>query len=605
MKDLFHSEWRRFRRLALIVALAHALVLLFLSRLTNVLQLGYEDHAVMLAVYMVFGLILAVLQIGSYRKPSQWLWLIHRPLAPSRIFAALALAALGALALAVFLPLLLFVLATDLVTAQVVDSRHYVALILIMAFTLMAWLAGALACVSRHKATSAVLIAPLLLAMHLASVWVLLLPVFACLAWLAWIAMHGFRADREAPIVRPSVLLLTALPLQLSFFLLAFQLSKFAFEAADLVRSSYPSKTVLATDADAEAQMRSMSQNFVIDGLKDSRDPRVASWRQQLPLLDVADITPDIERFPVRHQISNLGALWWDEKRSIEWTFSHDRMMFHGRDPKTGADRGWWGTAGAATPAAAFAQIPVFGMTSNLLYAIDDTTQRQHELVRLPQGEWFVARPVRALDRMLLLTNKRVLAYRSDWRTSSPYSRPQLDWQVAAASGDEQPISISVVELLDGWLVSLFYYPGQEFDGFESLASPWQQVVHVGTDGTTKVVGERRKIRGVDISLGNSIAVPKASWWLSPPLYVLGRWPESALDEGLTQPPQFAPLPEVRMFYPVAMALMLISLALGYWWLREAPVSAARRRLWLTSCVLLGLPAFLSLICLEPRAARR
>ena len=73
---------------------------------------------------------------------------------------------------------------------------------------------------------------------------------------------------------------------------------------------------------------------------------------------------------------------------------------------------------------------------------------------------------------------------------------------------------------------------------------------------------------------------------------------------GLTQPPQLAPLPVVSMFYPVAAALMLLSFALGYWWLRGAPISAARRRLWLASCVMLGLPAVFSLVCLEPRAAR-
>ena len=152
MNDLFLSEWRRFRRHTLVVALVHVLLLLFLSRVTNPLQLGAEDQGMMLAVYMLLGLLLAVLQVGSYRKPSQWLWLIHRPLAPTRIFMALELSALAMLAVAVLLPLLAFVLATDLLTTKVVDGRHYVALVHVLAFALMAWLAGALACVGRRKA---------------------------------------------------------------------------------------------------------------------------------------------------------------------------------------------------------------------------------------------------------------------------------------------------------------------------------------------------------------------------------------------------------------------------------------------------------------------
>ncbi len=603
MKDLFFSEWSRFRRHTFIVFVVHALALLFLSRVTNVLQMPYEDHGAMLLIYILLGITLAVLQVGSYRKPSQWLWLIHRPLAPARIFASLALSALAMLALAVLLPLLVFVLATDVITTQVVDSRHYVVLIHVLAFTMMAWLAGTLACVSRHKATIAVLIAPLLLALHLASVWSLLLPVFICLAWLSWIAMHSFRADKFAPIARTSVLLLTALPLQLAFFLLVFQLSKVGIEAVELVKSSYPAKTVLESDPNVAAMLRSFSQDTVIKGLKDSRDPRADSWRQQLPLLDVADVSPDIERFPVRNQIGNLSTFWWDEKRSIEWTFSHDRMMFHGRDPKTGEDRGWWGTTGAGEPQS-FAQIPVLTMTSDTLYAIDDTTQRQYELLRLPSGEWFTGRPVRGLDRLLVLTNKRMLAYRADRRNASPFAAPLLDWQLALDSGRNGAPQVNVAELLDGWLVSFFYFPGQEMDGFEGLVLPWQQVVYVAADGASEVVGERRNIRGVNVTIGGGPAVPKASWWLSPLLYTLGRWPDSALDKGLVQPISLAPLPEIRVFYPVALALMLISLGLGYWWLRGAPINKTRRHLWLASCALLSLPAFLSMMCLEPRAAR-
>ena len=46
---------------------------------------------------------------------------------------------------------------------------------------------------------------------------------------------------------------------------------------------------------------------------------------------------------------------------------------------------------------------------------------------------------------------------------------------------------------------------------------------------------------------------------------------------------------------------MLVSLAAGYGWLRGTQVGTSRRRLWLVSCALLGMPAFLSVICLEPR----
>src|SRR5437867_5730794 len=267
MNDLIRSEWRRFRRLSLIVALCHGLALLLMSRVVEVPQLGYEDQGMMLALYMLLGLALALLQVGSYRQTSRWLWLIHRPLPPARIFAALALSALAHLSVAVLAPLLLFLVATNAFTTQVVDSRHYVALILALAFAMMAWLAGAHASTSRYKAAVAVLLAPLMLALHLASVWWLLLPVLACLAWLVFVARHSFRADRAAPIARHGVLLLTALPLQLSFFLLVFQLSKTGLALVDLL-GRRPGRTVLASDPDIDidAYLRNLGVSFFTKG---------------------------------------------------------------------------------------------------------------------------------------------------------------------------------------------------------------------------------------------------------------------------------------------------------------------------------------------------
>jgi hypothetical protein len=437
----------------------------------------------------------------------------------------------------------------------------------------------------------------------MASVWALMIPVLVCVAWLAFVARHSFRADRDAPIARHSVLLLTALPLQLGFFLLVFQLSKTSVALVDLLGSG-PGRTVLSTDTtvDVAGMMRSMSQNFIAKGLENSRDPRVAGWREQLPLLDVAEITPNIDRFPVRHQFGNVAEPWWDNTRNIKWTFSHDRMLFRGRDALGGKVRGWWGTDGLNSTEK-FSEVPTSAMTRSVLYTRDEETQRQYELVRLPAGEWFMAAPVNALDRILLLTNKRLLAYRPDRDALSRFSPPILDWQLQL-SADQPPPHTRVVELLDGWLISTYYFDEREFDGFASLTSPWQQVFFVDAEGKPAVVGERRNIRGHQVSALGPALIPVSSWWVSPPLYALAHLPDAILKTGLTQPPRFVALPAVPLFHVITLVLMLASIVAGYFWLRGTRVRASRRNLWLASCAVLGVPAFLSLVCLEPRVPR-
>jgi hypothetical protein len=151
--------------------------------------------------------------------------------------------------------------------------------------------------------------------------------------------------------------------------------------------------------------------------------------------------------------------------------------------------------------------------------------------------------------------------------------------------------------------VSLFYFDDWEFDGFEFLLRPWQRVFHVDSAGAASLVSERRDIRGRQVSLGIHSAVPVASWWVSPPLYLLAHVPD-VLDAGLTQPPRVEWLPRQPPLRIAALALLLASLLGALAWLRRAHVTPARRRLWLATCALVGAPALLSLICLEPRTSR-
>lgn len=606
MKDLFFSELRRFRYTALIAGVVHLLLLLFLNRMNDLLQQAYFESVPFFGFYLLVGLALALVQVGSYRKPSQWLWLMHRPLPTSQIFGALALSALALLALTMLLPQLILVLGTDLFTNKVVDVRHYLMLVHLVSFAMMAWLAGAHACVSRHKAAIAVLAAPILLSMHLVSVWWLLLPVSLALAWLSWITLKSFRANRDAPVQGNITLLLTALPLQLGLFLVVFEVGAFLFVTGSIMVGTDPLNTEYPPKGGVIESLRTEPKKAMVLALSGSDDERAESWREQLPLMEPVRIGPYVLRYPIRHQLSNLNvpSRWYDETHKIMWTFSHDQMLFHGRNPESGADHGWWGVNGAGdlTP---FSEVPLashegYLMTRSALYAIDDDAHRQHELFRLNAGEWFVDVPRREFNRLLVLTNQRLLAYRADREATSAFAPPLLDWQMPLPRSVDGLEFVDIAELMDGWLVSMLWGEGYRqigFNQFNHLAEPWQQVTYIDDDGKISLVNERAINR--DYPLLYSI-----DWWFSPPLHLLAEWPDSALDKGLSWPLQPDVLPNAPVFYPVAATLMLLSFVLGLWWLRGRALPTSRRSLWLASCALLGLPALFSLMLLEPRAQR-
>ena len=606
MKDLFFSELRRFRLAAFIAMFAHVLILLILSRMTNLLQQPYFESVPFFAFYLVLGLALALMQVGSYRKPSQWLWLMHRPLSTSKIFGALALSALTLLVIVMLLPMLVLVLGTDLFTSKVVDARHYMTAVHLLAFAMMAWLAGAHACVSRHKAAIAVLAAPILLCMHLISVWWLLLPVSLALLWLGWIALKSFRANRDAPVQGNFTLMLTALPLQFGFFLLVFELGAFLFVTGSIMAGTDPLNTEYPPKGGVIESLRAEPNKAMVLALEGSIDARAESWREQLPLMEPLRLYPGVHRFPLRHQLSNLNVptQWYDETRNIFWTFSHDRMLFHGRNPENGADHGWWGVNGTGdtTP---FNEVPFalhdgYLMTRSALYAIDEDDNRPHELIRLAEGEQFVNTPERQFNRMFLLTNQRVLTYREDRNAVSAFAPPILDWQLPLPQGVAQLEFVDVAELLDGWLVSTLYGEGQRqigFNQFHHYAVPSQQVVYLDDDRGVQLINQRAITR--DFS-----PLQQVDWWFSPLLHLLAEWPDSVLDKGLTWPLKADALPDAPVFYPVAIGLMLASFIVAMFWLRRVPMNTTRRYVWLVNCALLGVPALLALICLEPRRAR-
>lgn len=603
MKDLFFSELRRFRLYILVSAGVHLLLLLFIHRQSNLLQQPYFESLLLLAFYMLIGLALALMQIGSYRKPSQWLWLIHRPIAPRQIFAALALSAFAMLVFVLLLPLMLLLLSTDLFTTRVVDTRHYLSIVHLLAFAMMAWLAGCHALISRHKLAIAVLAVPMVLVLHLVSVWWLFAPVAIGLAWLTYISMQGFRANREAPIEGHVNLVLTALPLQLGLFLVLFSVGKMSFITLSIMLGTDPLNTEFPPQGGLIEIERAEPKTEFLLGLKHSRDARTATWQEQLPLMEPVRIGPYIQRFPLRHQLSNLNAptQWFDQKRNILWTFSHDTMLFHGREPQSGAERGWWGLKGAGS-VEPFNEVPFasddgFMLTRSVLYLVDQDEQRLHERFRLSTDESFTGMPQKEFNRVFVLTNKRLLVYRTDRQAVSEFAAPILDWELTLPRGAAHLQGATIAELMDGWLISFLYGDGHRqigFSQFSVAAEPSQHIFYVDDSGQASEVVQRSVHR--DFS-----PLQQVAWWFSPLLHTLTEWPESALDKGLTWPLELTFLPDAKIFYLVALPLLLLSLVLALVWLRGTHLSRTRRNVWLISCALLGIPALLSLICLEPR----
>ncbi|QDH69101.1 hypothetical protein [Marilutibacter alkalisoli] len=89
MWDLFKAELLRFRNWALAFLAVHLVLLGFMARTTDLAQLTWENYSIIGAVYVLAGLLFGMYQAGTYRRPNQWLNLLHRPVLRLRIVTAL------------------------------------------------------------------------------------------------------------------------------------------------------------------------------------------------------------------------------------------------------------------------------------------------------------------------------------------------------------------------------------------------------------------------------------------------------------------------------------------------------------------------------------
>jgi hypothetical protein len=601
MKDLFLSECRRFRNAALIFAAVHMVLLIVVNRMTELLQQRWQISMLALVAYTTAGLAFALVQFGSYRQPGRWLWLLHRPMARGAVFGAVALASSALIVLAVGVPALLTVAGMDGLSARTVDARHYALVLEVVLLTIIAWLVGSYVIINGRRSAIVVLLLPVLLLLHLASVYVLLLPTALCLVLMAFIVYGTFKPDRAAP---PSGLALvaTAVPLQIGFYFAMIWSASLVYQNALILAGVHPLNREVPPAGGYTESTRAESRDLMLMGLASATDPRAAQWRRQVPLLEMANFQATGNSYPVRHQASNLDILkFTDTARHIEWTFSHDAMRFHGRDTHTSQDRGWLGAAGIGD-SGRFAAVPVlpepFFMMPHGLDLWSSDTGKVHPMIRLAPPETLARQPKEVGTLWYVVTNARVIAYAKPAAGDTAMLREQFS--VALPDAFSQLDRIDTATLLDGTLVSLTFGHGMVRGGGEAH----QTIVLVDPSGSSTVVAQRRLEHDFPQLFEHH------DWWISPVLHTVLALPDALYDKGLildqghTRYTNKLELARPALVWQAALAAALLSALLAWWWLRRVPLTPTRRAGWIASCLLLGPPALACMLVLQTRQRR-
>ena len=588
MKELFINELRRFRNTTLIAAAVHLVLLLLVTQLYNVLQLPIEMYMVMLAFYMLAGAGLGLYQFGSYRQPSRWIWLMHRPVPQVRIFAALAAAVGVMIACSIGLPALLLIAANDIFSARVVDMRHYLLVPHIMLFVAMAWMCGAYIMLSRSKTAFVLVIVPLWMLLHGGAGHVMLLPALLCLALLAYVVFTAVKPNRVAPPATIGSLLTVSLPLHLGFYFAMIWMGSLGFQYGQMLFGVHPLNMDIDPPGGFVEATRIESRKLILLGLASSRDPRAEHWRRQVALSQDSSNSPFDLRYPVRHALANIQDNSFVAD-GIRWSFSHDSMRYEGLALRNGKPVPSFGPAFATPPIKVTINDNFsYLLQPHALYGMQTgRDMRVWTLAKFSQDEYVISVPRSFDKRRYMLTNKRLLAYGEPADDNGPLEKL---FDVPLPHGAADLITSDMVHLLEGTLVS-FTFGARMIDGAEGA----QQVVYlVDGQGKASEVGRRHLTHDFPTLFEHR------AWWVSPAMHALASIPEWLYEVG-TIPGNPSPTTRPVIAWIAALASMFGSAAAAWWWLRRAPIAPRLKSTWIASCLLFGLPALLSLMVLQAR----
>lgn len=590
MIDLFKGELLRFRLWALVAGLVNLAALAFLSRMVDLAQQPLQVYQVFGAVYAVAGALLGLYQMGSYRKPNQWLNLLHRPLHRLRIAGALTGAGAVVLLVAVAVPIALVAIYQETLTPRVVDMRHWLLPLAACLIAISGYLAGAYAMVGDRRYSFAGFLLPNLFMYSQASGAAMLAVQGVAIVFLAVLLAIAFKPDPTVSPRNPLAVLAVALPVQVGAYFLAWMLG-YGVELGWTVSGTHPLNMPVPPKGGYIEADRAEGKDMLLMGIDASRSPEAALWREQVAVSDVHTRYP-LRNLPARNTLTNPAPLEFDDgENAIRWVFSHDRMRFAGYGTLDKRVRGELGVGDgqAAFPAPTMAYANRYLFNANAAYQYDGEQRRIFERIRLPRGEVMASPPEPAGDNVLVLSDRAAYFYPGREAVNgldrlAPLLRVPMPGHVGNLS------RVDAIELLDGYLLS-FTYTWGVWSG--ELQQPFQQLVRVDGDGKVQEVARR----AIDIDLPS--AYTNRNTWLSPVIRAicLGARDLFAAKDPLTAKPERVPASALWL----AAACCLLSFLAAIWVSGRQTHSPGGRWAWVALCGVVGLPALASLWLLYPR----
>jgi len=510
---LFKAELRRFRTPGVLSLLAHLAVLGFLSRTSDLAQQPLIYYRTFAACYLLAGVLLGAYQMFTYARPAAWVQLIHRPLSPARIGAALLAGGAVWLALAIALPLLLIAAWQHGFTARVVDLRHWMMALPALSCAWIGYAAAAYAVLANRRIGFGVVMFFLLIAVARAQAWDAVLLQWLVLGYLCVLLWLVFRPAHAAVPASPWRLASMLAPTVFALYLLIVSVAHIGMQCAWIMLGDAPATAAVPPAHSVQESLRATDKDLLLKGLAASDDATAKRWAGEVQAQEKLEAYgPVLAESPQRQAFGNVVSLSFsDTANDTLWTFSHDHMRFEGRG--LADDRSARGSL--TPPQASTFESPAMPITGVLgldhldsvvmlgertAWRYEPRTRAVQTLLALSGSEVFAAPPMRVDHHLAALSDQAL--YLGDELTFPAHGTVRIP-----LNGPIDVLSrVALAEVDDGYLVSMTFMRNFRHESFPRV----QRVLHVDRHGHWQTVATRA------LSQDFPAWFRYSDWWLSP-----------------------------------------------------------------------------------------
>lgn len=481
MFSLFISEFKRYQTAAIILCILQIGLWYILSRMQMILHPSSETQAALVLSSLFGGLLFAMLSIGLHKRKNNWTYLVHRPLAISKIHSALSMAGLTLLFIAFVLPFFAVTIALDLFTDNVVEMRHYLYSVHLFFIAATAYFAGQFLMLHPSKFAFAIVFIFLYLIERNHSPLAYEMTLDAALACLtAYVAHHAFKINLSTYSTKTTIIVISVILLQPAALIGFLMLQAVYFHIPMTIFGLSP----LDKKPDGEmpetflAFVRQDAPTATDQLLARSEDGRTASLARQAAFAEYKPVSRNKVSFADR------GGLFMNDKArefmlvdstmKTFWVFSHNQMMYVGRDFHQEKVIGYFGPNGfisdlnEVTDANRFEHVPIVVSGQNIqtkkrFFKVDFEQKNIHLIHQLSNEEEYITSINQAFDLSVLLSNQQSYLF-NKVRFEDAQTVIEPTHIVPHPTSITEFLSIDITEVSDGFML---LYQGRHLGGVE------------------------------------------------------------------------------------------------------------------------------------------